>query len=221
MPLPIRVSSRLLIIFGLLFIGMATLLGLEMMHFKQSMLRERREKCQELVENVDRLVQFYYAKILSEHLPLEEAKAYAIQAIQLVHYNDTEYFWIVDADTGRIVMHSAKPDLNGADSLSMQDAKGKYLFREMISIVQKKGAGFLEYWWDKPGAPPDAAFPKISFVKGFTPWHWVIGSGIYIDDVDNAFWSSFYLYASLGLVLLLFTLALVLMVSEGIKKELG
>ncbi|NPA24871.1 MAG: methyl-accepting chemotaxis protein [Deltaproteobacteria bacterium] len=94
---------------------------------------------------------------------------------------DGNYFFIIDRD-GRTIMHPIKPQLNGKNVLKVKDKKGKFLFKEMIEVVNRKGAGFVDYWWSKPNA--DKPSPKLSYVKLFEPWGWIIGMGTYIDQVD-------------------------------------
>ena len=84
-----------------------------------------------------------------------------------------------------MVMHPVKPELDGKDLSAIADPAGKKLFVEFVDTVKSSGAGFVAYQWPKPGA--EQPVPKISYVKGFAPWGWVIGSGIYIDDVAAEF----------------------------------
>jgi methyl-accepting chemotaxis protein len=65
----------------------------------------------------------------------------------------------------------------------VKDPRGKYLFKAFVDVCKKKGEGFVDYYWPKPGE--EAPVPKISFVKLFDQWEWIIGSGIYIDDVEK------------------------------------
>jgi methyl-accepting chemotaxis protein len=85
----------------------------------------------------------------------------------------------------RMVMHPTKPQLNGADLTNYRDPNGRALFVEMVQAVRNNGSGFVEYVWPKPGS--ETPVRKLSYVKGFEPWGWLIGTGTYIDDVD-AMW---------------------------------
>ena len=95
-----------------------------------------------------------------------------------LHYDGQEYFWIQDAQL-RMVVHP-KADLIGQDLSGIADPTGKHLFVEVADQVKRTGAGFVPYMWPKPGA--DQPVEKISYVRGFEPWGWVIGSGVYTDD---------------------------------------
>jgi methyl-accepting chemotaxis protein len=90
-------------------------------------------------------------------------------------------------------MHPIKPQLDGKDLSDFTDPAGTKLFSEAVAIVKQDGEGIVSYLWEKPGEEEPTA--KTSYVKGFAPWGWIIGTGIYVDDVDAAFWRS---AASLG-----------------------
>lgn len=82
-------------------------------------------------------------------------------------------------------MHPFKPQLDGKDLSNIQDPNGKYLFKEMVKVVQQNGSGFVEYYWPKPGF--DEPVAKMSYVELFSPWNWVIGSGVYLNDVEDLY----------------------------------
>jgi methyl-accepting chemotaxis protein len=111
-----------------------------------------------------------------------------------------------------------KPEMNGNDISSFKDPNGKALFVDMVSAVKKDGAGFVPYEWPKPGF--DKPQPKLSYVAGFAPWDWVIGTGVYIDDLRAQSWASTRrALIAAGLVLLL-TLAVSIIVARRITRPL-
>ena len=112
-----------------------------------------------------------------------EMKAEALKQVGKMRLTDGNYFWINDL-TPKMVMHPIKPALDGQDIGAMTDTKGKHLFREMVSVAKGDGEGYVDYHWGKPGK--DGDFPKLSFVKLFKEWGWVVGMGVYIDDIDAA-----------------------------------
>lgn len=111
----------------------------------------------------------------------EDAK----QAIAQLRYGPKgkDYFWINDMEP-RMVMHPIKPELDGKDLSGSKDPNGKKLFVEFVNVCREKGEGFVDYMWPLPGH--DEPVPKLSYVKLFEPWGWVVGTGIYLDDVDLA-----------------------------------
>ncbi|MGE4297476.1 MAG: methyl-accepting chemotaxis protein [Desulfovibrionaceae bacterium] len=111
----------------------------------------------------------------------EGMKQEALLQINKMRLANGNYFWVTDTDT-RMVMHPTNPALNGKDMTDNKDAKGKQLFKEMTEVAMRDGDGVVQYWWGKPGQ--DGTFPKVSYVKLFKPWGWIVGMGVYMDDVD-------------------------------------
>ncbi|MCG6282518.1 cache domain-containing protein, partial [Vibrio diabolicus] len=81
-----------------------------------------------------------------------------------------------------MVMHPFKPQLDGKALSEVKDPNGKALFVEMAHRARGQGEGVVYYFWPKPGA--QEAVEKVSYVKLFKPWGWIVGSGVYIDDVQ-------------------------------------
>ncbi|MBQ0958769.1 methyl-accepting chemotaxis protein [Ideonella sp. 4Y11] len=112
-----------------------------------------------------------------------QAQALARQIVAGMRYGDNDYFWINDMDAV-MVMHPTKPELDGKDMSSFKDPNGLAVFTRFVEVVRQQQAGLVAYQWPKPGAaePQD----KLSYVAGFQPWGWVIGTGVYVDDVLSA-----------------------------------
>ncbi len=108
----------------------------------------------------------------------------AYKAIADMRYgkDGSGYFWINDSNHV-VKMHPIKPSLNGKNMYDLQDPNGKYLYREIVKIANEKAeGGFLDYIWEKPGFSKPQ--PKISFVQKFEEWDWIIGTGVYVDDIE-------------------------------------
>jgi methyl-accepting chemotaxis protein len=95
----------------------------------------------------------------------------------------SDYFFIIDTDAN-MIMHPIKPEMDGKNYKDYADPNGKKLFSEMAQVGREKGEGFVEYMWPKPGK--EKPVPKLSFVKLFKEWNWIVGTGIYVDDIDEA-----------------------------------
>lgn len=116
-------------------------------------------------------------------LTRDQAQALAKETIATLRYEGNEYFWINDM-LPHVVMHPIKPELNGKDASGIKDPNGLAVFSAFVAKVRASGKGFVAYQWPKPGN--DRPVDKISYVQGFEPWGWVIGSGIYVGDVREA-----------------------------------
>lgn len=113
-----------------------------------------------------------------------EMKKEALAQIAKMKLGTEKYFWVNDSGP-TMIMHPLNPALDGKDISGITDANGKKMFIEMVKTVQQKdGAGFVSYWWNKPGTGKDA--PKLSYVKMFKPWGWIIGMGVYVDNIDSS-----------------------------------
>lgn len=117
-------------------------------------------------------------------LTREQAQTLAIKMLNEARYSGKEHFWVNDLD-GKMIAHPGSPDLNGKDTLSIRDSDGNAVFAIFIDMVRKDGSGFLSYLWPKPGQETPAE--KMSYVQGFHPWNWLVGSGTYMDDLRREF----------------------------------
>jgi methyl-accepting chemotaxis protein len=108
-------------------------------------------------------------------------KQEALRQVSKMRLKDGNYFWITDL-TPKMIMHPIDPALDGQDVSRKLDSKGKPFFAEMAKVAKADGQGFVSYFWSKPGKKGD--FPKLSFVKLFKPWGWVVGMGVYVDNID-------------------------------------
>ena len=146
-------------------------------------MQARMSSTRQLVEVARGIASSVQAEEAAGSMTREQAQALAIRQIQKLRYDEKEYFWINDMQP-RMVMHPIKPNLNGKELGEMKDPNGLALFSAMVAVVRKDGKGFVAYQWPKPGS--DKPVDKISFVQGFEPWGWVIGSGVYTDDLRSA-----------------------------------
>jgi len=114
---------------------------------------------------------------------VEEQKENVIDLFKNLRYGpeSKDYFWINDTHP-KMIMHPYKPKLNGKDLSENKDPNGKRLFVEFVKVCRDKGEGFVDYYWPKYGA--DKPQPKLSYVKLFKEWDWIIGTGLYTDDID-------------------------------------
>lgn len=140
------------------------------------------QKTKHIVESAWCILDHYAQQAKSKVLTEEEAKKQAKEVIKNLRYNRDDYFWINDLEP-RMVMHPFKKEMEGQSLADYKDPRGKKLFVAFVEVCKKSGEGFVDYMWPKPGATkPD---PKISYVKLLPEWGWIIGSGIYLDDVEK------------------------------------
>ena len=214
----LRVATRMQILVGLALVGLITLCLAALFQLKDGMIEDRKAKIRNLVEYAHTQFAFYDEQAKSGKMTLEQAQTLAKDALRKARYDDKEYFWINDMHP-RVVMHPIKPELEGKDQTDNKDPTGKALYLEFIKVVKSQGAGFVDYLWAKPGLTEPQ--PKLSYVKGYEPWGWIIGTGIYIDDVDAAFKKNAMALGGISLALLIALSLVGWQVSSGILKQLG
>jgi methyl-accepting chemotaxis protein len=202
-------SLRIYSIIGLSFCGLIGLAVMQANNLGVSLKQQRQSELEHLTQLALGIAREEYDTAVRDRSPDDLARKAAAARIAKLRYGNGDYFWINDLGP-RMIMHPAKPELNGQDLSDIKDPDGKRLFVEFVTVVKKQGAGFVDYQWPKPGK--DAPQPKLSYVAGFVPWNWVIGTGVYIDDLDAQLWDSArrVMIAALAVIILLGAVTLVI-----------
>ena len=203
-----KMSTRIMLQSALIIVCFGCVFGWLYPLIKKKMYEGKYLKTQHITEAAWSLLEHYARQSEEGVLPVEEAKQKAIAAVRDMRYDGKQYFWINDEEP-RMIMHPFKPELDGKDLSNSKDPNGKRLFVEFVNVCKSNGAGFVDYYWPKPGATKPV--PKISYVKLLPQWGWIIGSGIYVDDVETEISRIFYLIfgllaaiAAVGLTLSVF-----------------
>ncbi|HYD31252.1 MAG TPA: bacteriohemerythrin [Azospirillaceae bacterium] len=213
----VGIKYKVLMIMLLNIIGLLVILGLSIADLRSEMLADRQAKTRNLVETAYGLLAHYESRVRSGAMTTEMAQDAALAVLRDLRYDREEYFWVNDLKP-MMVMHPFKRELEGKDLSSFADPEGKRLFMEFVSTVKRQGEGFVDYHWPKPGH--DTPVPKVSYVKGFEPWGWIVGSGIYVDDVQRAFFAAAFRLGGLCLLLTLIGGAIALVVSRSVIRPI-
>ncbi|WP_120996309.1 methyl-accepting chemotaxis protein [Stutzerimonas urumqiensis] len=164
---------------------MLFMLGLVMtFQMKDDLYQGKQEMTRHVVETAYGVLEHYHRLAQAGTLTDEQARQAALETVRALRYDQKDYFWINDMQP-RMVMHPMVADLQGKDLTTYKDPTGKALFMEMVDVAKRDGAGLVEYQWAKPGETEPSR--KISYIKLFEPWQLIIGSGIYVDDVEAEF----------------------------------
>jgi len=180
----LSVARRLTGLVGFALLAMLVLAGVLMVSERSLIRQERESSVRQAVETAYGVIAHFHEQASKGAMTEDEAKQRAKETVRSLRYSDTEYFWINDMHP-TMVMHPISTKLEGQDLSGNKDPTGKFLFVEFVNTVKKSGAGFVNYLWPKPGSTDPV--PKVSFVKGFTPWGWIVGSGVYVDTVQTTF----------------------------------
>jgi signal transduction histidine kinase len=189
--------------------------GIILPGFKTSLLERKKETIQELTRTVWNLLDHYEKSAQAGKLSIDEGKTHAIKEIRELRYGpeDKDYFWINDMNP-RMVMHPYVPELDGQDLSGYADPAGKHLFVDFVKTVQQNKEGFVPYMWQWKD-DPNRVVNKLSYVKLFEPWGWIVGTGIYLDDIEREITSVTRKFTTISLVIL----GLVVLVSAYIINQ--
>lgn len=153
--------------------------------FERNAMEQKKKMLRELTSIAWSILDKYNRDFEKGHLEIDEAQAAAIEEIEALRYGTEEkdYFWITDL-APKMIMHPYVHELMGQSLSNFTDPDGVKLFSEAVNIAKREGEGFINYKWQLRDDTAQIA-PKLSFVKLFTPWKWVVSTGIYIDDVHK------------------------------------
>lgn len=157
-------------------------------HFPQnynSLLERKKAALTDITQVVYSVLEFYHAQEENGTMSHETAQQFALQYIMQLRYGADlkNYFWVNDFHPS-MILHPYVPELNGQDLRSYQDRHGKHLFVEMVDETAATGSGFVSYSWQWQD-DDTRIVPKLSYVKRFNPWQWIIGTGVYLNDVHE------------------------------------
>ena len=190
-----------------------------MPEFEKTIYSEKEENVKQNTEVAYYVFESKYKMFLDGKLTEEEAKVEAKNAIKKFRYDDgAGYFWINDYEPN-MIMHPKKPQLDDTSLKNTIDPNGKKIFVEMANVVRKDGSGFVHYQWAKPGK--DDPVDKISYVKGFEKWQWIIGSGIYVDDVEEELSSLYTTLMWFMLILIAVIIAVTYLLAHNISNPVA
>ncbi len=190
--------------------------------FRENMLNGKKEMLKELVNSTMGIANKYYMLAEKGEISIDDAKLIATKEITSLRYGQfqKDYFWITDFSP-KMIYHPYRIDLNNKDVSNFRDPKGKRMFVEMSKVVKKRGEGYVYYMWQWMD-DSTSIVPKISFVKEFKQWGWIIGTGIYIEDVNEEISSitSTLTYVSL-IITFIITLLLFIILRQFYKSEIN
>ena len=213
----IRIATRMQSLVGLALIGLLILCFTALLQLKSSMMEDRKQKTKNLVEIGLGVITHHQKLAAAGKLSEEQAKSAAKESLRNLRYGAGDYFFIVDTQHTYILL-PPKPEVEGQVKADLKDSNGKMILQELVK-AGKAGGDFVDYWF--PRAGQQTPEPKLSYAVLFAPWNWVIGTGIYIDDVDRQYKQDALLLGGMSVALLLLLSLIGWQISSGILRQLG
>lgn len=151
---------------------------------RESLLQQKREALRDLVSTAWSILDIYRARELAGELDGNEARRRASVMLSRMRFGkrNKDYFWISDLEP-RLLMHPYRADMEGGDLRRYADRDGMPLLQAFVRVTAATGEGFIQYQWQWQDDPARVE-PKLSLVRRYEPWGWVVGTGVYIDDVE-------------------------------------
>jgi methyl-accepting chemotaxis protein len=176
------IANRLLGMLALAIIATVIVFWFSLTRVENVLINEKEAKLNALVDIATTIADKYYQDAQSGILSEDEAKVMALAAIDKLRYSGNEYYFSIDTQ-GTMIQHAFAKQLVNTKVLAMQDPNGVKLFEQMIQRTEQQDSARVDYMWNKP--QQEQPSPKMSVVKRFKPWGWIIGTGIYVDDIQN------------------------------------
>ena len=210
------IGRRLYLTVAIMALGMLSVLAIAAGETRDSLFAAKGTETRHLVETAQSLVADYQRRAALGEMTETAAQQEALTRLSRLRYEKDQYFWVNDM-AGLMLMHPTSPQLVGTNVLGMRDAAGAQLFKDMIGIASRQDAGLYQYYWP----PDDSARLKQSYIKGVSGWNWVIGSGVYVDDVQAAIRDVVWRTAGAAGATLCVVVVLAIAVGRGITRPIA
>lgn len=178
-----RISTRINFI-GISIVLMTTcIISFVYPEIRQMMFDARNDRTRNLVESVFDVITWHAKEAEKGNITEKEAQHRAKEIIRNIRYDASEYYWINDFN-GLMLMHPiSAAGLEGNVVIDIKDVYGTKIIENFIRIAEKKGYGFFTYYWSRPGEKKPVK--KVAYVKSYPAWGWILGSGVYVDDIEK------------------------------------
>jgi signal transduction histidine kinase len=151
-------------------------------NFRQSIIMERKAQLYHIIEVVEARVRILEEQVLTGKLSKEQAISTLLEELRHIKYGRDDYVWA--ANYSSVLISHPDPQLNNADFSKMQDLHGNLIVPPMVAGARQNGEGFHSYWWRRLGE--EQATEKLTYYKHVPALDLVIGTGVYLDDVEAA-----------------------------------
>ncbi len=211
----LTITRRLTLLVGLAAFALMVLLLISALEMHASLVDDRKIAVRNEVETAATLVRSFVARVKAGNIGLEEAQERAKAAMRDIRYGNGEYFFVFDFD-GNLITH-VRPDLEGTNMMNSKDSRGNLYVADAIRVA-RQGGGYISY--DIPRAGETEPKPKLAYSVAIDEWSWELGTGVYVDDIDETFRTRFYWSAGLAFGLLSILTLCSWAIAQGLVRPL-
>jgi len=210
-------TTRLFTLVGLSAIGLVVLAISSAVMVERQMQDAAIAKTASLVRVAQSVAQSFRERAVKGEFDDAKAQELAKMAIRGMRFDDGEYFFVYNYE-GTNIVHGSKQEREGKNFLSSKDPKGYAYIPDMIQLA-RNGGGHLYYWFARPGT--NQAAPKVSSTIAYEPWGWVIGTGVYIDDIEQAFRTVMVKFGAICALVILLVSAVAILMAKSISRPIN
>jgi methyl-accepting chemotaxis protein len=186
---------------------------------RASMVQDRHEQLTSLVQQGIGVVDHFYVLYQQHILPEDEAKRQALAMLSAMRYGKNGYISVNDSRPV-MLMHPFNHEVVGRNMAQFTDPSGRHLFVDCVIAGNQPGGGFVDYLWTKPGAENGRLSPKTTYVMRFQSWDWYLGTGMYMDDLQTAFYHNVIRWIAITVVLGTIATAIMVLVLRSVATRL-
>ena len=218
----LKLSTKIALLVAASLLGLLFAVIYSATSMRNDMFEARRLQIRSVTEAVYNTLTDIDAQAKAGKLTNEQAKKAGIDALRTARYGGsdgkTEYFYAYTMK-GVNTFH-IRPEFMGQDLLEkIKDGQGRYVIKDLLAALQGKRSAFVDSSFPRPGS--QVSVPKLQFIMHFEPWDWMIGTGVFTDDIDAAFRSR--LWSELGVILfiLIVEIALAVYITRNVLRQVG
>jgi methyl-accepting chemotaxis protein len=217
-----KLRTKIILLIVASLIGMIVLVSFSVVAMKRDLTEGRKIQIRSVTEALYNTVADFQAQESAGKLPREQAQKAALEAVRTARYGGqdgkTEYFYVYTM--AGINLYHIKAEMIGIDQLEkVKDATGRYTVKDMLAALQGKRSAFVDTAFPRPGS--QVPVDKLQFVMSFEPWGWMIGTGVYMDDIGSEFYQRLTFDLGVAAVILLFVTALGFAITRGVLRQVG
>ena len=221
----LRLKTKIALLVAAALLGLIGMVVFSSMEMRRDLLNGRREVIQSMLEGVHSTLSNFQAQEAAGTLTREQAQKAAVEAISSFRYGGTdgksEYVYALTTE-GVGVYHVTKERIGQNMLEKIKDPKGNYTWKDILAVIKKNPDGdFLITWTKRPGQQNEPPVEKLGYVKLFEPWSWVLGTGVYVDDINAEFRDRLILHLAIAGVVVLLIAGLGFVIARGVLRQVG
>jgi len=213
------ISGKIWLLVGLMVAGLALLSAHGLLAMRQTLVEDRRETLRQVVDSAVAIASGFQARAAKGEMSDDDAWGRTIEAVRMMRYGAKKDYVFIYTMANVAVLQPLRPETEGTNQSQLKDANGLFTVQAMTEIAGRDGSGYLSYFIARVKDQPPV--PKLSYVQVFKPWNWMIGTGVYIDDLDEAFRAQVLAAGMTGLLVLVLAALMGVVVGRSITKPLG